>query len=108
MKRFEQTDALLREMYQDDYYPNILVDKIKAELQMVITLLETGVTDIEVIQERLDKATCAINDLQEEFEENDSELETVARESIGDAVCDILNWFEIPIEIEDALRERDW
>ena len=29
----------------------------------------------------MDEMTLAVNDLQEEFEENDSELETVARES---------------------------
>ena len=49
-----------------------------------------------------------INDLEEEFEQNDSELETVAREAIAETIEYILNWFEIDIDIEDALRERDW
>ena len=70
---------LLDEMYQDDYYPAFLVDKVKDELQKVIDLLESGETDTEVIQETLDEAVCGINDLQEEFDENDSEIETVAR-----------------------------
>ena len=51
---------------------------------------------------------CAINDLQEEFEENDSEIETVARDCIGESVGCILEWFGIPINIEEAIRERDW
>ena len=59
--------------------PDFLVDKIKDELQKVIDLLESGETDTEVIQETLDEAVCGINDLQDEFYENDSEIETVAR-----------------------------
>ena len=47
---------LLDEMYQDEYYPDFLVDKVKAALQEVIDLLECGETDTEVIQEKLDKA----------------------------------------------------
>ncbi len=49
-----------------------------------------------------------INDLQEEFDENDSEIETVARDSIGVTVEKILNYFGIDIDIEEAIRERDW
>ncbi len=52
--------------------------------------------------------TLAINDLQEEFDENDSEIETVARDSIGVTVGYILDWFGIDIDVEDAIGERDW
>ena len=52
--------------------------------------------------------TCAINELEELFEENDSEIETVARDCIGTTVAYILDWFAIPIDIEEAIRERDW
>lgn len=77
MKAFDPNYKLLDEMYQDDYYPAFLVDKVKDELQKVIALLESGETDTEVVQETLDEAVCGINDLQEEFDENDSEIETV-------------------------------
>ena len=108
MKTFDPNYKLLDEMYQDDYYPAFLVDKVKDELQKVIDLLEGGKTDIEVIQNTLDKAVCGINDLQDEFYENDSEIETVARDCIGDTVAYILEWFGIPSAIEEAIRERDW
>ena len=52
--------------------------------------------------------TEAINDLQEEFEENDSELETAARDSIGESVEYILRWFQIGLDVEDAIQQRDW
>ncbi len=80
MKAFDPNYKLLDEMYQDNYYPTFLVDKVKDELQKVIALLESGETDTEVVQETLDEAVCGINDLQEEFDEHDSEIETVARE----------------------------
>ena len=59
------------------------------------------------MQETLDEAVCAINDLQDEFYENDSEIETVARDCIGVTVDYILKWFGIPIDMEEAIRERD-
>ena len=108
MKAFDLNYKLLDEMYQDEYYPDFLVDKVKEELQKVIHLLESGETDIEAVQETLDEAVCGINDLQEEFDEHDSEIETVARDCIGVTVAYILEWFDIPIDIEEAIRERDW
>ena len=108
MKKFDKNYKLLKEMYEDDYYPVFLVDKVRDELQKVIDLLETGETNTDVIQEKLDEVVCAINDLQEEFDENDSEIETVARDSIGVTVDYILKWCGISIDIEEAIRERDW
>ena len=108
MKAFDPNYKLLDEMYQDEYYPDFLVDKVKEKLQKVIRLLESGETDVGAVQKILDEAVCGINDLQEEFDENDSEIETVARDCIGVTVAYILEWFGIPIDIEEAIRERDW
>jgi len=108
MSRFNPEYVLLSEMYEDGYFPDFLVDKVKAELEGAISFLEAGEEDTEAIQARFDQMTQAINDLEEEFEAHDSELETVARDSIGDAVAHILDWFDVPIEVEDAIRERDW
>lgn len=108
MKKFDENYKLLEEMYSDDYFPDFLVDKIKALIQGVIGFLETGERDLEKIQVQFDKMTIAINDLEEEFEDNDSELETVARDSIGTTVDYILRWFDIDIDVEDAIGERDW
>ena len=108
LKKFDEDYKLLEDMYRDGYFPNFLVDKIKILLQNVIAFLETGERDLEKIQEKFDEMTLAINDLQEEFEDNDSELETGARESIGETVEYILRWFDIGIDVEDAIGERDW
>ena len=108
MKKFDENYKLLEEMYSDGYFPDFLVDKVKALIVKVIELLETGERDTKKIQKAFDKMTRAINKLEEEFEENDSEIETVARDSIGTTVEYILSWFEIDIDVEDAIGERDW
>ena len=101
MKKFDTEYKLLNDMYEDGYFPDFLVDKVKKLVQNVIDFLET-------IQNKFDEMTLAINDLQEEFEENDSELETGARESIGETVEYILKWFDIDLDVEDAIGEREW
>lgn len=108
MKKFDEGYKLLEDMYNDDYFPDILVDKVKALIQNVIDYLETGERDLDKIQKKFDEMTLAINDLEEEFEDNDSELETVARDSIGTTVEYILKLFDIDIDVEDAIREREW
>ena len=105
---FDKNYQLLAAMYRDGYFPNFLVDKVKGLIQNVVNFLETGEKDSEKIQKKFDEMTLAINDLEEEFEENDSELETVARDSIGESVAYILKWFDIDLDVEDAIGERDW
>ena len=108
MKKFNADYKLLEDMYEDGYFPDFLVDKLRDLIENVITFLETGEQELKKIQEKFDEMTLAANDLEEEFEENGSELETAARESIGATVAYILQWFEINIGVEDAIRERDW
>lgn len=108
MKKFDPSYVLLKEMYEDDFFPDFLVDEVRELILPVIETLESGETAPEVIQQELDAMTQGINDLCEVFEENDSEIETCARESIAQTVMDILEWFEIDIDIEDALAEREW
>lgn len=108
MKKFDEKYVLLDEMYQDDYYPKFLVEKVKKLIEEVIAYLETGETNELKIQEKLNEMTRGINELQDEFDENDSEIETSARELIAATVEYILKWFEVNIDIETAIQERDW
>jgi uncharacterized coiled-coil protein SlyX len=100
--------VFLPEMYEDNYFPAAQVDKVKAAIQKVAAYLEKGDFATEKVQQKLDSMTSKINDLQEDFEEHDSEIETGARESIADTVARILAHFNVDIDIEEALREREW
>ena len=108
MKKFDENYKILNAMYEDEYFPDFLTDKLKAAIEDLISFFDSVEKDLEKIQIKFDEMTVMINDLEEEFEQNDSELETVAREAIAETIEYILNWFEIDIDIEDALRERDW
>jgi TolA-binding protein len=100
--------AFLPEMYADSYFPTPQVDKVKAAIQKLVSFLEEGSAGPAEIQEQLDEMTRAINELQDDFEDHDSELETGAREAIAETVERILAHFEVAIDTEEALREREW
>lgn len=108
MKKLDPEFKYLLDMYEDSFFPTFLVDKIKLIIIKVVHFIEESTHTIEEVQENLDEMTIAINELQNEFYENDSEIETIARDSIGATVEEILQYFEIDIDIEEALREREW
>jgi len=107
-KKLPEDFKYLPEMYADQYFPNFLVDKVKNVIKEVVVFIEEGDHGTDEIQEAFDKMTLSINALEDEFYENDSEIETGARESIGETVQRILEYFEIDIDTEEAIRERDW
>ena len=107
MKKFNEK-LYLADMYADSYFPDFLVDKIKSLIVDVVNFLELGEHSLDAIQAKFDAMTEAINVLQGEFWENDSEIETGARESIGATVRYVLEHFNIDIDIEEAIRNRDW
>lgn len=98
----------LNEMYNDSYYPDFLVDKIKEEILKFEFYLKNKNISINDIQKKLDEMTLSINNIEEEFNQNQSEIETVARESICDTVFLILKKYNVKIDIEEALRLREW
>ena len=109
MDKFDDQYVLLQNMFEDTYYPQFLVEKIKWQFIHLIEFLEgTDVKELPVIQDKLDEFTIFINNLQQEFWDQDSEIETVASESIANTLEYILNWFKVDVGIEDALREREW
>nr|WP_276569525.1 DUF5713 family protein [Lysinibacillus sphaericus] len=108
VKKLDSKFNYLEDMYEDSFFPSFLVDKIKLHIVHLVHFIEENTYTVEEIQGKLDEMTIAINELQNEFYENDSEIETFARDSIGLTVERILQYFEIDIDIEEALRERDW
>lgn len=97
-----------KEMIEDSYYPKELVKSIQNMFNELVNWLRSSQLTYGQIQERMDKITLDINDLALEFYERDSEIETVARESIAQTVIDIFDWYDIDIHVEHAIRNRDW
>lgn len=98
----------LPEMYEDDYFPNKEVDKVKKAIQKVVAFLEKGDASTKKVQKKLDGMTLTINQLQNDFIDHESEIETGAANAIAETVERILAHFKVPIDIEDALAEREW
>jgi predicted DNA-binding ArsR family transcriptional regulator len=107
-KRLPEDFEYLKEMYHDAYFPNFLVDKLKDVIKVTVKFIEETNHTKEEIQKALDQMTLKTNELQEEFDQNGSEIESVARDSIALTVENILKYFDIDIDIEEAIREREW
>ena len=100
----------LADMYADGYFPDFLVDKIKVILLDLCEQIEREQpTTDEALLKLTHAATERINALAEEFEENDSELETGAREAMGADFDFIVRAYGFAdIDIEDVIAPRDW
>lgn len=106
--KFDEGYEFLADMYEDTYFPKKLTDKVKNHIKQAVAALEQGQKDPAKVQKIFDKMTLAINNLMPEFEDAGRELETVARDCIATDVMYILDWFELELDVEDALRERDF
>ncbi len=100
--------AYLPGMYQDSYFPGPLVDQVMHQLEALVVFLEEQPRSVDEVQARCDAMTDVINDLQDTFAEHGSELETGARDDIATTLAAILTTYGVELDLEDALRNRDW
>ncbi|MGV3539143.1 MAG: DUF5713 family protein [Rufibacter sp.] len=99
----------LADMYQDDYFPDFLVDKGKAILMELCLQIENQKPkNAEELYVLTHASTYKFNDLSEEFYENDSELETAARESIAADFEFIAKAYGFEADTEELIAARDW
>jgi hypothetical protein len=102
--------SFLKEMYEDDYFPNNLVDKgRKILIDLCWQIEQRQPNNLSELYALTHAATNQFNDLQEEFEENDSEIETGARECIGmdfDFIAKTYGFEDA--DIEELIATRDW
>ncbi len=68
---------------------------------------ETPTEDAEVYK-LTHAATEEFNDLAEEFEENESEIETGARDTIGVDIANIAEAYGFDLDGEELIAPRDW
>src|SRR5215467_5927633 len=100
--------TLLEPMLGDDYFPEHLVGKGQDLLRQMAERIEREAPEGEAVYDLTHATTEAFNELQEEFCEADSEIETVAREAIAADVAFILESYGYDFDIEEAIRNRDW
>ena len=105
-----RTYSFLVDMYDDDYFPDNLVDKGKDILVGLCHEIETRQPKtLEALYALTHAATDEFNDLQLAFEEQDSEIETVARECIAaDFEFIAIAYGFDDADAEELIGTRDW
>ena len=100
----------LKSMFEDAYFPNKLVDKGKKILvDLCFQIEETPPKNLVELYKLTQAATNKFNDLQEEFEENGSEIETAARDCIGTDFEFIASSYGFEdADVEELIGTRDW
>ena len=102
--------SFLKEMYGDSYFPDFLVDKCKQLLLLLCHQIETTKpSDFAALYTLTHTITEQLNDLQDEFYENDSEIETAARDCLGMDIefIAVAYGFETA-DVEELIAPRDW
>jgi hypothetical protein len=104
-----QTHRFLSEMQQDSYFPAHLVQKAQ---QILIRLCETieaqRPASLDALYALTHAETDEFNALAGEFEDNDSEIETAARENIGADFAVIAAAYGFEADREELIATRDW
>ena len=101
---------LLKGMYSDGYFPNPLVDKVRDVLLDACNDIESqNPADLDQLYAITHHATERINDLQEDFFNQGSEIETAARDDIATSFAHIANTYGFAgADIEELVATREW
>jgi hypothetical protein len=97
-------------MYNDGYFPDHLVDKGKAILLSLCERIEADQpADLTALYTLTHAATEQFNTLQTEFDAAGSEIETVARDVIGEEFWFVATAYGFgEADIEELIATRDW
>jgi hypothetical protein len=99
----------LESMYKDSYFPSKLVDKGKAILLgLCFKIEQEQPKSLDELYELTHAATDKFNDLQEDFEEADSEIETGAREAIAEDFAFVAKAYGFEADREELIATREW
>lgn len=100
----------LEGMYDDGYFPDHLVDKGKAILVRLCERIESSrPADLAALYALTHAATEEFNDLEAEFDAAGSEIETVARDLIGDDFWFVASAYGFTdADAEELIAPREW
>lgn len=108
MDRFDDQYILLEELYEDSFYPDFLIDKVKYLLEDFINYLEHNPKNNEEIGDKIYELIENAKALQFEFLDCDSEYDNIARDCLIRNIEYIIQWFHLPINLEEVLAQREW
>lgn len=102
--------SFLKELYADPYFPDQAVAKVDTVLRdLCLEIEKEQPQSLEDLYELTNAATETINDLQNDFWEADSEIETGAREAICEAFELIAKAYSFDdADSEELTSAREW
>jgi len=102
--------AFLEVLYDDEYFPDHVLDKGRAILTRLCERIEADPpTDLDALYVLTRAATEEFNDLEAEFEAAGSEIETVAREEICGDLYNVAAAYGFPdADHEVVAGTRNW
>ncbi len=99
----------LQEMFDDGYFPD---PQVKKGVQILVELCERieaeSPSSLDDLYPLTHEATEQFNELQEDFEEAGSEIETAARDCICENFAFIARAYGFDADIEELVATRDW
>ncbi len=99
----------LKHLIEDRHYPKHLIVKGQNILKELCKEIETNKPkNNEELYKLTHKATVNFNFLEEELELSGSELETMARENIGEDIIFIMEAYGFNADVEEAISPRNW
>ncbi|MFF0445526.1 DUF5713 family protein [Streptomyces sp. NPDC004609] len=102
--------AFLQPLYEDPYFPDHVLDKGRAILLRLCERIEAErPSDLAALYVLTEAATEEFNRLEAEFEAAGSEIETVAREEIGEDFWFVATAYGFTdADPEKLISARDW
>jgi hypothetical protein len=101
--------SFLECMYGDTYFPSHLVDKCRNILLELCYNIELGKPgNLQQLYKLTHASTDKLNELQDEFFENNSEIETGARECLAMDFEFISEAYGFEADIEELIATREW
>lgn len=102
------TDLLLP-MFDDDYYPDILVAEVKQHIAQFAKGIAQGNLSESEIYQKAQTTIVEINEMKPQFEDLDSSLDDTAADYIAEAMMMVVQEHGyLDIEMEELVANREW
>lgn len=100
---------LLLPMFDDEYYPDILVAEVKQHIERFAKKVEkSGLSDHEIYL-FAQETVARINKMKPQFEDLDSSLDDTAADYVAEAMMMMVQEYGyFDIEMEELVATREW
>ncbi|NHB57737.1 DUF5713 family protein [Acinetobacter shaoyimingii] len=102
------SNDLLLPMFDDEYYPDILVAEVKQQIEQFAKNVSKAKSDTEIYRFAAETVS-EINEMKPHFEDLDSSLDDTAADYIAEAMMMVVqDEGYLEIEMEELVSNREW